>query len=122
MAAPKKDPCAIWVGKAKAKPIRESGKTQDRKLPISERESVRRALMRLPLDSERTTSKGHTVIHSPRREYAQRIGVGGETLLNLLNRVDGARLSTTDGHAIAVERINGESVTKVRRRRRKVVA
>jgi hypothetical protein len=110
MAAPKKDPCAIWVGKAKAKQIRESGKTQDHKLPVSERESVRRAVMRLPNEKP------------VRTRYLRSIGVGGATLTNLLNRVDGVRLPTTDGHAIAVERINGESVTKVRRRRRKVVA
>lgn len=105
MAAPKKDPCAIWTGSKKPKLVRESGKTADQRKPVGERESVRRALLRLPEEH--------------RRSYAVSIGAG-IGLTALLNRVEGLRLAPSDGHAIAVERINGESLTKVRRRRKRV--
>jgi hypothetical protein len=104
VAAPKPVAREHELTNRKARLVRENGKTADSRKPLHERESVRRALMRLPFEQ--------------RGRYASKIGVGATHLADLLNRVDGLRLAPSDGHAIAVERINGESLTTIRRRRR----
>lgn len=105
MAAPKAIQRDHELSDRKARVVRTNGKTADQRKPLHERMSVARALMRLPFEK--------------RRSYAASIGVGATHLSDLLNRVDGKRLVPTDGHAIAVERINGESVRLVRRRRKR---
>jgi hypothetical protein len=108
MAAPKPVAREHELTDRKPRRIRESGKTADQRRPKHLRESVKRAVMRLP--DEKGT----------RLAYLASIGVPEAHLSDLLNRVEGLHLSTTPAHPIAVERINGESLTRVRRRRRRL--